>query len=225
MEFPDSKDRKDLIEKRRRAIWVRLALQRARRAGIPDKLQRIQRDEFRKLLDPEYHTGNAIDDIVSLVYGSRKDLFRIPFIAIDGGDENARKAAGCAILFRMIFHDFPVVMKPCGELVHKFAAFDYAATESRNELTDTLKRIGGLFISEFYRTLFKGYLQEGEFVDEILEDRENHELPTIISFTQTIVSSEGIQDLNCGQHIAKLSAMQILTPNPSDVCLRIRVRI
>ena len=144
---------------------------------------------------------------------------------IDGGDVETRTAAGCAILFRIIFYQRHGCFRLCSEMVHKLQAFDNRADIARNVLADELKEQDALFISEFRRDLFKGYMQEAEFFDEIIGDRSNNLRPTIISFTKSISKVEQIKDLSCGQYFAKLSGMEVLDQNPSSSCLRIRVKV
>jgi len=225
MEFIESEDAKKIALLRKVRLMALGTLQRARSAAIPPRWLRISRDAFKALLNPDYHKENSINEITAIIYDNKPQLVRLPYILIDGGDVDERTAAGCAILFRIIFYQRRGYFINCNEMVHRLQGFDKSADVSRNSLASELKQHDALFINEFSPILFKGWMQEGEFFEEIIADRANNLRPTIISFTKSISKIEQVTDLSCGQHIAKLSGIETLDPNPSESCLRIRVGV
>ena len=220
-------DTRMIEEARKRRLYALDVLSKTKSSEMPAEYTRITKDRFRKLIDPDYHK-DKIEDIVSLVYDKKEVLMNIPYIVIDGGDMEIRKAAGCAILFRMIFYQRDCRFVNCGTIVDNFQSFD---TKSKNtEITKTdfienLKSYEALFISEFRPDIVKAWSLAGGYLDDILDNRYNEKRPTIISFTLSMEKGSVIRDLVCGQHLAKISQAVNITPNPSKDFLRIRVRI
>ena len=223
----NSEDTRVIEEVRKRRLYVLDVLSKAKSSEMPVEYTRIPKDKFRKLIDLDYHK-DKVEDIVSLVYENKDILMNIPYIVIDGGDMEARKAAGCAILFRMIFYQYDCRFVNCGTLVDNFQSFD--AKSKNTEITqadfiENLKSYGALFISEFRPDIVKAWSLAGGYLDDILDNRYNEKRPTIVSFTLAMERGSVIRDLVCGQHLAKISNSVEVNPNPSKDFLRIRVRI
>lgn len=202
-------------------------LNRGRTAGIPDRYLRINKEMFTAMLFEDYH-GDSMKNVVSLIYDSPNDLFKIPYIIIDGGDSLARRRAGFALLFRLIACDKFGLYKEAVDLAHKFRTPLAIDSKGRNDLIEDLKVQDILFISEIYPKLFPVNFDTGTFFDEVLVARENTLRPTILSFFDAVGDSSKFT-VDCGKCIHELS--QKLHPvasnksiNPSNDVLRIRVK-
>lgn len=223
MTFIDSEDAKRIEASRKKRVMALSILQKAKNSGIPLQYQRINKEKFTALLDDKYHVG-TVPDIASLVYDDKEKLMKIPCILIDGGDSRARKAAGCAILFRMIFYQNEGVFQDCKTLIRIFNMYDKDTETPRSPLMEHLKRCRAIFVSEFKRDNFIHKLQASEYIDEILSSRSDAQRSTIVSFSQSIVEQDKMVDNMCGQELAIMSGVERLDPNPSDTYLRIRVK-
>ena len=197
-------------------------LRRCREANIPDQYWRINEKTFSSLLFPEYYgSKEKAKEFSKAIYHDPSNLFKIPFILIDGGDVMSRNKAGFALLFRLITCDKFGIYKGCKDLVHKFQSIKSTEAVLRNDAVDDLKGYDILFINEFDRGLFKPHFETGDFFDELLEHRCNREKPTIISFTNPVGSIENNKnDKSCGIYMADLCVQE----KPSEEVLRIRVR-
>ena len=198
-------------------------LERAKTANIPEQFLRINKEEFTKLLSPPYHKD--VKEFASLLYDNPKNLLNIPFIIIDGGNEEARKKAGFAVLFRLITCNKTGIYEQCKGLVNKLQTTDFKMNMNRNDIVDELKLYDVLFISEFRYDLFRVQYDAGYLFDELIESRKDYLRPTIISFSEAISSKNKITERTCGQYLADLSIKENCDPNPSDGILRIRVKI
>lgn len=229
MKFEDQPELKELSRKRQLFSRARTILQREKEAGIPEKYSRINEQEFKSVLCPDYHADN-MDKIASLIGENANRLLKIPFILIDGGNINARKKAGHALLFRLIACNMRGLHRESAGLASKLQLFVSYGDVSRNDYAERLKRIGALFISEFYPIQFRTASDAGRIYDEILSYRSDNILPTIISFTDAISAARPITNKECGIHIADFSSREHCknsdhSVNPSEEYLRIRVRV
>jgi len=219
------------IAKLRRARQMAVAIiRRSREAGIPEKYMRLRQEEFASILDPDFHGGpkKGVPAFASDIYTKPDFLMKRDFIAIDGGNFEARQKAGFAVLFRMIAYDKRGQCFICDSLRHKFQTINSTEEITRNDLTEEIKSYDIVFLNEFNRHSFDPHFEHGSFFDEILTERINMERPTIVGFVNPISSIEdreklaeaGKLDSGCGRHLAWLS----LTPQTTKSVLRIRVK-
>lgn len=231
MSFETDEERKERIHKARIKTQALAIIKRGVRAGIPERYLRIGEDTFKGFLNKEYHLGrDGIDSITNFIYHKANDLSQIPFIVIDGGEINARKRAGFAILFRLIACDNFGLYKDCSDIVHKMQTFVAEDGVSRNDFTKSLKEQDVLFISEFHESIFSKHLDGGNYFDELLGYRADNLKPTIISFSDPINERHMIKHRNCGTYLSDISAKEYVSEtnralNPSDYMLRIRVSL
>ena len=206
----------------RRARQLAFAvLQRAREAGIPEHHLRIKKEEFVKILSENFHKDvNAVTDYI---YDQPESIFTNSFITIDGGDIEARKRAGFALLFRLIACDKSGLHENCASLVHKFQSFKSTEGLSRNDLAESLKQPDVLFISEFKINMFNPNMESGSFFDEVLGYRSDHNMLTIVTFSEAINKDDPMarKDSAAGEYMSSL--MQRYETNGS--VYRIRVKI
>ena len=170
--------RRNKIKAQARAI-----LQRSERAGIPDKHMRIQASEFKTFIAESVYNEDEIKQIVSLIYDTPNELLKRSFILIDGGTHIARRKAGFAILFRMIACDKFGKYESCRTVSHKFQV---RQDFNRQPFAEEMKGHEVLFLGECEAGLFSDKDDVGTFFDEILEHREDNNMPTIISFVDAL---------------------------------------
>jgi hypothetical protein len=200
---------------------VSAIMSRASQAGIPDAKLRISSTDFKKYLCPTYHKD--IDSLASSIYDSPdKTLFSRPYIIIDGGDIATRKSIGFATLFRMIACDKYGLYKDCADMVHKLQVIRSTQDENRNEIAETLKTIGILFISETRESLFNQHFDSGSLFDEILSYREDNMLPTIISFTNLIHAGNKITHNDAGIYLKEIFELPLRNGSKSERFIHVR---
>ena len=192
-------------------------LQRAKRAGIPDENMRICKDEFKKLLSPEFHKD--VEGFSEKVYENADRLFDFKYITIDGGSIRVRRKAGFALLFRLI---------ACDKIGHYISfnslAHNLENAHERNDYIKQLKTYDVLYLSEFKeegaKTQWLGF-DAGGFYDELFEHREDSHKPTIISFINPINANNSLKTNDFGYYLADLSKE---TESKKNHVLRIKVR-
>lgn len=221
----------EAIQQRRAKIQAAAFLDRGRSANIPDQHLRINEKTFLSLLDPNHYDEK--EELANSLYKT-EIMLNTPLILIDGGNEEVRKRAGFALLFRIILFDKWGMYKDCRSLVHQLqninSFVDISGEEvSRNSLASELKRYDCLFIGEFGRELFKPNWDTGTFFDEILSSRIDNVLPTIISFSDPINSFDknketqaamGKLNMDCGRYFASFCIEEY---NKNNV-IRVRVK-
>lgn len=230
-DFSQRDDIQAIIRLRRARQMAVAILKRSRNAGIPVKYMRLNQEKFSEILDPEFHGGKVrgVGSFATSIYKDPDFLLKRDFIAIDGGDFDARQMAGFAVLFRMIAYDKIGQSLNCNSLIHKFQTINSTEDITRNDLAEEIKGYDVLFINEFDKLQFSPHFETGSFFDEVLSERINRERPTIITFFSPIASekisqekmaADGQLDSGCGRHLAKIN----LTPQTTKSVLRIRVR-
>jgi len=213
---------------RRTQLQAYAILKRAEKAGIPEKYMRISESEFCELLSPEYYKGkDIVRKLSAIIYRKANSLLQKSFILIDGGEQQDRKRAGLALLFRMIACDLErTKYEDCNKLTHHLYSSKTLGPEGRQNFADYLKGLDAIFISECHEGLFNPHFEAGSFFDEILGHREDYDKPTIISFSQPLISANmiGVQsksDMDYGQYLTRLSKADV---KPLKNVLRIKVR-
>ncbi|MFA5313375.1 MAG: hypothetical protein WC375_08705 [Methanomassiliicoccales archaeon] len=214
---------KDMARKRRYATLARAYLKRAEAAGIPERFVAIRKERLASLLSPEYH-GDVVS-FVNKIFANPLDLFKKPYIIIDGGDVESRKEAGYALLFRMISCDRVGFVDECSAIVHQFqtslkVGFNHSA------YADELKETDILSISECSARLFSAHLDTGGFLDEVLSYRYDRLKPTILSFSEGLTKKDNnLMSTTAsrpgaywGNYLTAISLLQYSS-------LRIRVRV
>lgn len=228
----------DFYNERSAKIRALSALQGANSAGIPQRYQRIGKDDFKGLLSPNYHNDSEVDKISALVFDSTPQLMELPYILIDGGNIESRNRAAFAILFRVLVYEYTALYKGAKELVHRFNSFADIEGMSRTDYATSLKDYDMLFLGEFHRVHFNPNQEGGSFFDEVLESRYNLKRPTVITFAESMKSP--IQDLRCGAYMANICIKEYADYryinekrdiggdkiiNPTKNVLRIRVKM
>ena len=183
---------KKMVHNRRIIAQAKAIMTRAKGAGIPDRFMRINQKDFESILDPSYHKD--ISKMSEYIYHHPMHFIKRGFIIIDGGDVLARKIAGFAVLFRIIACDKYGQHQPCAELVHQLQSIRSYDGPNRNDIADVLKDTDTIFISECLREHFRQNFETGSFFDEILGHRDDHQKPTIISFTRPLAGKNGNTD-------------------------------
>jgi hypothetical protein len=220
----------ETIQQRRAKIQAVAFLNRGKSANIPEQHLRINEKTFLSLLDNNSHEDK--NEFTHDLYNT-EIMLNTPLILIDGGNEEIRKRAGFALLFRIILFDKWGMYKDCRSLVHQLqninSFVDISGEEvSRNSLASELKRYDCLFIGEFGRELFKPNWDTGTFFDEILSSRIDNVLPTIISFSDPINSFDknkstqaamGKLNIDCGRYLASFCIEEY----SKDKVIRVRV--
>lgn len=229
MKFEDQPELQKLSRKRLLFSKARSVLQRSKEAGIPEKFSRVNEQEFKNILCPDYHKDNK-DEIASLIGENAGRLLKIPFVLIDGGDTDARKMAGHAILFRLIACNMRGLHVESAKMRNYLSSFVSLGSLGRNDYANQLKCVGSLFIGDFSPLQFRSVSDAGIFYDEILSHRSDNVLPTIISFTEAISALRPITNKECGTYMSDFSAKEHCknsdpSVNPSDKYLRIRVKV
>jgi len=230
--FSDREDIRDIAKLRRARQLAFATIKRGRDAGIPDKYLRVPQDKFAEALNREFHGGaNGVQSLSGSIYNDPDFLLHREFIAIDGGDSEARTFAGCAILFRMIAYDKIGKFWDCNALGHKFQSINATSEITRNDLAEELKSYDVLFLADVRKKDFGPHFESGSFVDEVLSDRIYSEKPTIVAFYNPIASSkpsvkemekraaEGALESGYGDRLAYVT----LTPQTTKTILRVRV--
>ena len=221
----------EAIQQRRAKIQAAAFLDRGKSANIPDQHLRINEKTFLYLLDANYY--DDIEKFANSLYNT-ESMLNTPLILIDGGNEEVRKRAGFALLFRIILFDKWGMYKDCRSLVHQlqninsFVDVTSGDEITRNSIASELKYYDGLFIGEFGRELFKPNWDTGTFFDEILSCRIDNIRPTIISFSDPINSFDknketqaamGKLNMDCGRYLASFSIEEY----NKDKAIRVRV--
>lgn len=213
----------EISKKRRAFAQARAIIQRSRNAGIPEKYMRLKISDIEPLICNHYH--GSTDSVIDSIYRRPIELFKKPFIVIDGGDNYKRKKMGFAILFRMISCDRYGKFYDCRNLCGEFQTI---RSESfyRNDLVSDIKNKDVIFINEFSPRNFSAHFESGLFFDQLLEYRDDYNKPTIITFSSPLESSSfnignSINDDRCGIHLAALSQSDL--DNKGNV-FRIKVK-
>ena len=221
---------KEKMANHRRVRQMAVAiLSRAKQAGIPEHYMRINAEEVKTLLCPEYHKNYK--EFADEIFNNPKILFNQSFIAIDGGTIDGRRRMGFALLFRMIACDRVGKYELFKTIAHNLSNSDFAFATSRNEYVTDLCDYDVLYLSEFGTSDINSKVDTGakSFLDELFQKRDDNRKPTIISFEDSITSKNmtgGIaQESNIitnqfGQYLAMISNSDIKTTRN---VLRIRV--
>ena len=227
-EFEDRQKR--IIRERCERAFVLSALRRAKEAGIPEDLQRINKNEFKSLLCPKYkNTSGTIDSISNMIFDKPEDIYtKYQFILIDGGGRDERRRAGFAILFRLIAleidHDQMSGKYSTGDnFIHRLENASYDGEQNRIEFSNEMSAYNSIFISEFDSLKVNPKRDAGTFFDEIMEKRENKKRPTIISFSRPISEVNELKDNVAGLYFYDFSRCE--KSKPMRNALRIRVKI
>ena len=229
---PEIKDMIDARDAKRKALAF---LRRGRTAHIPSEHMRVNKDQFSELLDADYIERNskAYKDIFGedysakdpksfseYLYDNADKLLNTNYIVIDGGNAEARRRAGCALLFRLILCDKWGIYKECSKLAHVFQTVHVDGSDPhRNDLANELSKYGIVFMAEFYTQLMNVHFDTGTFFDEVFVARRYANKPTIISFVEPIEKGNEIKHKDFGVTFADFSH-QI---KPSKKVLRIKV--
>ena len=208
---------------------------RGKKANIPTKHLRINSDEFSKMLDVTYIKENAEEykelfgedykasnqvEFASYIYKNADKLLDMDYIVIDGGNAEARRRTGFALLFRLILCDKWATYKECTELAHIFGSIEKGPDAiHRNAVARQLKAYDIVFFAEFYKKLMSVHFNEGSFFDEVLIARKSAKMPSIISFAENIMDENKIKNKDYGVTFADLSWQ--LKPGKNN--LRIKV--
>ncbi len=214
---------------RRVILMAKTIMDRAKNAGIPDKFLRINQSEFKKLLDTDFH-DKEVEKISTYIYKQPLKAIRQEFFVIDGGTILERKKAGFALLFRFIACDRYGLHRNCSELAHQLQSIKSMGYDgpNRTEVTEQLRDIDILFISECSTYDFKRNFETGKFFDEILTYRDDNSKPTIISFSSVLPVSAATETPNnvmkdreqFGQYLCDISQSAM---NKDSRFLRIKV--
>jgi hypothetical protein len=198
--FRDEQSKKNLAILQARAIIKRGIL-----AGIPKDELRIPKDKFSKLLDGK-------DTVSDFIYDTPNKLIKQKYILIDGGNMEARKKAGYAILFRMMACDINNIsgfksghVQSCNDLIQRCQVNNFNADTTREDLILKLKKVRFLFIKECNVNQFKPQLEAGIYFDQLLEYRCDNILPTIISFENPLPKNNKSKSIHaddrCGKYM------------------------
>jgi len=229
---PEIKEVGDTRKAKQKALAF---LRRGKKAHIPNQHLRINQEQFAKVLDPTYIEENSKEykrvfgkdynatnskEFASYIYENADKLLDLSYIVIDGGNGEARRRAGNALLFRLILCDEWGMYQECTNLEHVFQTINIIGDNPhRNDLADQLKKYGVLFISEFYPKLMSAHFETGSFFDEVLVARKYSDKTTIISFSEPLSTNAKIKNRDNGVTLADLS-WQL---KPSKEVLRIKV--
>jgi len=225
--------KKDMLMKRQVRDMALSILQKAKAAGIPEKHMRIPKSEFVKLLSPRFHGKNS--DSLFANSSPRFDIDSFdnvdyyishPFILIDGGNEESRKLAGYALMFRLIAFYLTGYCQNCQEMVEnlKQAFNEFGGFTNRIDYVAYLKKSESLFISEFKKKLFSPHFDTGNFFDNIFSSRADQNFPTIISFRNPIASTSDAREIKedfCGEYFYRFAESGV--KSYQDI-LRIRLK-
>lgn len=225
IKFSETPESLELARKNKIDIQVAAILKRAKNANIPDRYVRINAQRFLFLLDDKYHLNKK--KTTYHVYREANSLLKTPFVFIDGGNPDARKEAGFAILFRLIACDTFGNYCDCNPITNKFRDMKY----DRNGLALELKNQDVLFLGELSLQQFDIRYHGGKFMDDVLTYRYDNLKPTIISFVEPIESLVTILDeeknIRMGTVLPELlfKAKGINSDNnPTKNILRVRVK-
>lgn len=222
----DLKEYQDEMAKKRRINNLVLAiLNRAKEAGIPEDFMRINKNEFKELLCPEFaeSIGKTPDSIANMIFDDTENfLSKYQFVLVDGGTKYERKRASFAMMFKFIACGRYGKYELGDTLIHTIEDFAGSASLSRNEYTDTMALYDTLFVSEFDPNRLNAKRECGSFLDEIFENREDNKRVSIISFNKTICETTRVKEAIHGN-------FTVLFTNPNNVSvkniLRIRVKV
>lgn len=213
-----------MAKARRLNTLVRAALKRAKDAGIPEDFQRINKEEFKKLLCTSYNSPGAIKNLPDMIYENPQDIFKkYQFIFIDGGDKIDRKRAGFAIMFSLIAFEHNGKYELSETFIHSIEDYSGGARMSRNEYLEDISLYDVLFLSEFDPKKINPKKEASSFFDEVFEIRENFKRPTIISFQNPICERSELADNTSGMYFYDFSRCE--KSRPMKNALRIRVRV
>jgi len=230
---------KEVVREKTTRLNVRSIIYNLRTSGMPMKyittpdgrnVRGIPSSVVSDMLDERYHGGTkGVKNVISSIFEDVESLCRRSYILIDGGSVDERKKVGCAILFRLIACNMTGLYESCADLAHKLQTFKSTENMSRNEFSDSLKRLDSLFISEFRTDYFKEWAQSGEFLDAVLGYRSDHRMPTIVSFGKALSKANEIHDNVCGECMNLLVTKEFASAtdqsaNPTEEYLRIRVK-
>lgn len=200
----------NFIRSMRIRIMVDAIMGRAKRAGIPQRYMRINKDKFLPILSPSYY-GDKQKAVAEYVYSKPESLMKKPFVLIDGGTNEERKKAGFAILFRMISCDKEGKYYNASQILHQLQNMSPTYGVTREEFATTIKSHDVIFISDFHPSLIPSYAESGIYIDEILEHRSTYGNPTIISFSLPLSNKKSSVDTSLtdigqyGYHLVHLS--------------------
>jgi len=235
VDFSSDNEIKQMIDMRDAKRKALAYLRRGRAAQIPPEHMRVNREQFAELLDPDYikqnskgykdvfgadYSANDPKSFSEYLYDNADKLLDTNYILIDGGNADARRRAGCALLFRLIVCDKWGLYKECSKLSHIFQTVNIQGTDPhRNDLSNELIKYGVVFIGEFYTQLMNVHFDTGTFFDEVFVARRYAHRPTIISYAEPIIEDNKIKHKDFGVTFADFST-QI---KPSKKVLRIKV--
>ncbi len=214
----DEKYVQEMSVKRRIRTQALAILQRANRAGIPIKWQRIGAPVFSKLLCEKYH--NKIEDMVKFVYDTPLELKKKSFVVIDGGTDTERYQIGFAILFRLIACDSIGKYVSGKDICHQLESIKL----NRSEIANELKTYDTLFIGEITKNSLNTHFDGGSFLDEILEFRKMYDKLTIISFQEPLSPylEYQLDQVVYGNYLSSIYASE---KNKSQNILRIHAKV
>jgi len=233
--FSSDPEIKEMSDKRKAKQKALAFLRRAKKAQIPSQHMRVNEVQFSELLDLSYIKENESEykyvfgdsfvagnckDFSHYVYENAEKLLDLNYIVIDGGNADARRRAGHALLFRLILCDKFAEYHECSELSHVFQSIRSDGDRPhRNDMVSHLKKLGVLFVSEFYPKLMSVHFEVGSFFDEFLVSRRYSGRPTIISFSEPMTDEAKLKNKDYGVTLADLS-WQL---KPGKKVLRIKV--
>jgi len=210
-------------------------LRRGQKANIPKQHLRVNHSQFAELLDLAYikenkkayrevfgedYSAENEREFADYLYNNPDKLLNLNYIVIDGGNAEARRRAGHALLFRMILCDEWGMYRECSELSHHFQSINTDDGDvHRNVLVNQLKKYGVLFVSEFYPKLMSIHFETGSFFDEFFVARRYSEKVTILSFSVPMTPANKLKNTEYGVTYADLSRQM----EPSKNILRIKV--
>ncbi|MFA7219867.1 MAG: hypothetical protein WC119_05135 [Synergistaceae bacterium] len=183
-----------MAHNRRIILQAKAILSRAKKAGIPEKYMRINREAFMNLLDTDYHKN--VEEVADFVYERPMDLLKKEFIIIDGGGQVERKRAGFAVLFRLIACDRFGLHKDIGNVAHDFQSLGTSADGvTRNDLAESLRKVDLLLLSEYKPDTFRKGFETGQFFDDVLTYRDDYVKTTIVTMFNPLAKNRVEEDL------------------------------
>jgi hypothetical protein len=175
--------------------------------------------EYKKLLGDDFSASNSAQ-MASYLYDNADKLLDLDYIIIDGGNAEARRRAGYALLFRFILCDKWGIYKECSEIHHAFQSINTDDGDlHRNTVARRLKKYDVLFLAEFYKKLMSVHFETGSFFDEVFVARRSSLKVTILSFSENITEDNKIMNKDYGVTFADLSRRL----KPGKRTLRIKV--
>ena len=229
---PEVKEVSDVRKAKQKALAF---LRRATKARIPKEHMRVNQEQFAKILDPTYikenqkeykalfgedYTAKNPKEFAAYIFANADKVLDLNYVLVDGGNAEARRRAGHAILFRFILCDKWGMYYECSELAHIFQTIHIdGELPHRNVLVSQLKKYGIVFMSEFYPKLMSTHFETGSFFDEFLVARRYAKKLTIMSFAENITDDTKIKNKDYGVTLADLSYQL----KPGKQVLRIKV--